>query len=87
MKRDPYIGMPIDLENLYDMDIIPSVPEEQESQGLPSISNFENFAIAMAYVPWQRWRRTYDYERGFNRGTMFPELDLPFKGYRGGGMR
>lgn len=34
--------------------------------------------IAMAYVPWQRWRQTYSLEQGLNRGTIFPELDLPF---------
>lgn len=34
--------------------------------------------IAMAYVPWQRWKQTYSLEQGLNRGTIFPELDLPF---------
>lgn len=34
--------------------------------------------IAMGYVPWQRWKQTYSLEQGLNRGTIFPELDLPF---------
>lgn len=34
--------------------------------------------IAMAYVPWQKWKQTYSLEQGLNRGTIFPELDLPF---------
>ena len=34
--------------------------------------------IAMAYVPWQRWKQTYSLEQALNRGTIFPELDLPF---------
>lgn len=34
--------------------------------------------IAMAYVPWQMWGQTYPMEQGFVRGTIFPELDLPF---------
>ncbi|MEL7656619.1 MAG: spore coat associated protein CotJA [Bacillota bacterium] len=39
--------------------------------------------LAMAYVPWQRWCETYEPAKGWDRGTIFPELDLPFLG--GGG--
>lgn len=34
--------------------------------------------VAMAYTPWQQWSQTYPIEKGFTRGTIFPELDLPF---------
>lgn len=34
--------------------------------------------LAMAYVPMQQWGETYSIENGFCRGTVFPELDLPF---------
>lgn len=34
--------------------------------------------IGMGYVPWQRWGQTYPLSQGFQRGTIFPELDLPF---------
>ena len=34
--------------------------------------------LAMAYVPWQCWCETYDPALGHDRGTIFPELDLPF---------
>lgn len=34
--------------------------------------------IAMAYVPWQQWRQTYPMDKALTRGTIFPELDLPF---------
>ncbi len=37
-------------------------------------------ALAMAYVPMQMWNKTYDPEVGICRGTIFPELDLPFIG-------
>ena len=30
------------------------------------------------YFPWQVWEQPYPLEQGFNRGTIFPELDLPF---------
>lgn len=35
-------------------------------------------ALAMAYVPWQPWGQTYSLEQALSRGTIFPELDLPF---------
>lgn len=38
----------------------------------------ENYPLAMAYVPWQQWEQTYTLDRGLQRGTIFPELDLPF---------
>ena len=34
--------------------------------------------LAMAYVPWQSWTETYDSARALCRGTIFPQLDLPF---------
>ena len=36
--------------------------------------------LAMAYVPMQKWRNIYDSEVGFDRGTIFEELDKPFLG-------
>lgn len=36
-----------------------------------------------AYVPWQSWRHIYEAGKGFHRGTIFEELDLPFKGKGG----
>lgn len=39
--------------------------------------------LAMAYVPWQTWRKIYDAEKGFCRGTIFEELDKPFRGTGG----
>ncbi|PWL73028.1 MAG: hypothetical protein DBY25_01280 [Clostridiales bacterium] len=37
----------------------------------------------MAYVPRQTWKTTYPVEEALERGTIFPELDLPFTGRRG----
>lgn len=39
--------------------------------------------LAMAYVPWQQWRRLYEVEKGFHSGTIFEELNKPFKGIGG----
>lgn len=37
--------------------------------------------IAMAYVPWQKWRDIYDPRVGYRQGTIFKELDKPFLGH------
>ena len=39
--------------------------------------------LAMAYVPWQEWRNIYKAEKAFQRGTIFEELDKPFRGTGG----
>lgn len=35
--------------------------------------------IGMSYVPMQHWRKIYAAEEGFSKGTIFAELDFPFK--------
>lgn len=40
----------------------------------------EHLPIGMAYVPRQVWRDIYENGKGLMRGTIFEELDLPFKG-------
>ena len=34
--------------------------------------------LAIAAVPVQEWGDVYDREEALKRGTVFPELDLPF---------
>ena len=43
---------------------------------------FHQFQVAMTYTPWQRWGEVYNAEKGLERGTIFPVLDLPFAGRR-----
>lgn len=38
----------------------------------------DQYPVAMAYVPWQRWQQVYPVEQAFCRGTIFPDLDKPF---------
>lgn len=61
---------------------------EYRSQTMPcsrenSGDNMRNFALAMAYVPWQRWNQTYELKKAMCAGTIFPELDKRFLGKRG----
>ena len=49
--------------------------------------NRQPMMLAMAYVPWQKWTEVYPYDEGLKKGTIFPDLYLPFEGKRKGGMR
>ncbi len=40
--------------------------------------------LAMAYVPWQHFDQVYDLPMALQTGTIFPELNKPFRGSRGG---
>lgn len=44
----------------------------------------DNFALAMAYVPMQRFKTVYELDEAFQYGTIFPELNKPFLGWKGG---
>ena len=37
-----------------------------------------DFPVAMAYVPWQYFKTTYELDKALETGTIFPELDKPF---------
>lgn len=39
--------------------------------------------LAMAYVPWQIWDKTFDMDKVLNNGTLFPDLYKPFMGAGG----
>lgn len=44
---------------------------------------FEQYPIAMAYVPWQHLSNIYEnLEEAYQIGTIFPELNKPFLGRR-----
>ena len=62
-QEEPYVGMPIS-----GLDHSMKRPYDCLA-GLP---------LAMAYVPWQCWNETYKPAEALHRGTIFPELDLPF---------
>jgi len=40
----------------------------------------KHMPVGMAYVPMQVPERIYDEEEALRRGTIYPDLDLPFKG-------
>ena len=62
-------------------DIKPQPPQQPDQN--PDCMPQQRMALAMAYVPWQKWQQPYDFEKGLMVGTIFPDLDLPFLGYQG----
>lgn len=50
--------------------------------GDSSLNNdpLKGMPLGIGYVPWQQWGRTYNYCEGLSKGTIFPDLDLPFYG-------
>ncbi len=67
---EPYVGMPLPNCGCY-------------AQPRSACNAVDVCPLAMAYVPMQQWCETYEPAEGWHRGTIFPELDLPFLG--GGG--
>lgn len=53
------------------------VPHSCPSAGAGAFE--QQFPIGMGYIPWQTWSRTYPQEQALMRGTIFPDLDLPFE--------
>lgn len=44
---------------------------------------FERFPIAMGYVPWQHLNKIFEnLDEAYYKGTIFPELEMPFTGRR-----
>ena len=61
-----------------------SAPVYRERSGCSDRDDaLDGMPIAMAYVQWQSGRHIYEAGKGFHRGTIFEELDLPFKGKGG----
>lgn len=41
-------------------------------------AQYYDWKLARAYVPFQKYRERYDPMKGLMRGTIFPELDMPY---------
>jgi hypothetical protein len=60
------------------------MPEENQSSDKVYLGNLP---LAMSYVPFQVWGKTYDLNQALQVGTLFPDLDFAFEGKRIGGAR
>ncbi len=64
-----------------------AVSSESVEAGVQKCRCFENFPLAMAYVPMQKFENIYSVNEALTRGTLFKDLDLPFLGYLNKGVR
>ena len=44
-------------------------------------SIWDNYPLAYAYVPYQKYTGVYNMEKALEKGTAFPALDKPFGVY------
>lgn len=79
MIENPYIGMPIKLGGNSNGSCCSNNDSMENDMDFDNIP-LGKLPLAMSYVPFQKWQTTYSLEKALKRGTLFPELDLPFKG-------
>ena len=65
----------------------PNTPNTPNTPGAPypDARTFDtrylgSLPLAMTYTPMQQWKSTYSDAVSLARGTIFPDLDLPFEG-------
>ena len=65
----------------------PNAPSAPNTPGVPypdarvfDTRYLGSLPLAMTYTPMQQWKSTYSDAVSLARGTIFPELDLPFEG-------
>lgn len=65
-------------------DIPMDMPMNMPMMRISDSDQLGQLPLAMAYVPMQQWGETYSADVALTKGTIFPELDLPFTGGKGG---
>lgn len=80
MFNEPYIGMPIKLGNMHSSSHMCCEDEIVDFGRDFDKVPLGKLPLAMSYVPFQKWNESYPLAKALERGTIFPELDLPFKG-------
>ncbi|HML35956.1 MAG TPA: spore coat associated protein CotJA [Bacillota bacterium] len=79
-EGEPYVGMTLKGFGDSGCQKCPQ-PEYTRPECMESAcSAVDSCQLAMAYVPWQRFCKTYELAEGHRRGTIFPELDFPWVG-------
>lgn len=57
-----------------------SCEDKGQVQSGKNTFGLHGYPVAIVYSPIQEWRDLYECEVGFDNGTIFKELDLPFLG-------
>ena len=67
LNEEPYVGMPVSIQRM------------DSRRGRSACDGVDGCPLAMTYTPWQCFRNTYEPSVALSRGTLFPELDLPWE--------
>lgn len=51
-----------------------------QNKAVTGQDELRDLPVAMAYVPFQKYEKSYDTNEALCKGTLFPELYKPFKG-------
>lgn len=70
-------------QNRSDSSSCRSTMPERTGSATEMFSHTDHLALAMAYVPCQKFENTYDLCYALKAGSIFPELCKPFCGKRG----
>jgi hypothetical protein len=82
---EPYVRNVRDVRDIRDeCDIRPMEDDNNCGQFTGACPGVKECPLGMAYVPFQEWDNIYEPEKGFQTGTIFADLDLPYYA-RGGG--
>ena len=57
-----------------------SIASERATEGESASPCLEACSLAMVYSPAQEWRALYPVSEAIRKGTLFTELDKPFRG-------
>lgn len=61
-------------------DMMPAECDDMSIANCAPETCLESWPIAMAYVPMQQFENLFEAQEGFNQGTIFRDLSLPFMG-------
>ncbi|MGI6732278.1 MAG: spore coat associated protein CotJA [Anaerovoracaceae bacterium] len=67
LYEEPYVGMPVSIQRM------------DSRHGRTVCAGVDSCPLAMTYTPWQCMKNTYEPAVALKRGTLFPELDLPWE--------
>lgn len=58
----------------------PMCPPEQPVSPMPPQHPYDKGMLAHAYIPWQYYGVVYSNKEALDKGTLFPELYMPYHG-------
>lgn len=70
------------MEDFYNYKTVSSILDgmKENYDNKKDFSCVDDYPLAMAYMPMQKFEKLYDVDYALDRGTLFKELDKPFTG-------